>query len=454
MRLPPFAVLVLLFATAARADDWPQWLGPQRDGVWRETGLLDKFPAKGPKVLWRTPIGAGYCGPAVAGGRVYVADRILDQGAANPGNPFGRNVVNGKDRILCLDEGSGKILWKHEYPSKYEVSYPAGPRATPVIADGRVYNLGTMGELFCLEAATGKVIWSKDFVKDFDARVPQWGFAAHPLLDGERLICLVGGPGQVVVAFHKDTGKVLWKALSAPEPGYCPPMIYEVGGKRQLIIWHPAAVNGLDPETGQVYWSEPWRVQAGLTIPTPRLDNNRLFLTSFYNGPMMLEFKPNEVKPTVLWKGAAWGGGRGSELPNKTDGLHGLIPTPVIRDGFIYGVCGHGELRCLKAESGERVWESLRLTGSTKDTGRDRWNTAFLVVNGDRYICFTEQGDAVLGRLTPKGYEETSRAHILDADNKMAVRRLVVWSHPAFADKCMFARNDHEIVCVSLAAEQ
>src|SRR5205814_7757935 len=134
-----------------------------------------------------------------------------------------------------------------------------GPRTTPVVADGKVYALGAMGDLFCLDANTGKVIWSKNFPKDYEADVPLWGFSSSPLLDRERLICLVGGKGSVVVAFHKDTGKEIWKALSAIEPGYAPPMIYEFGGKRQLIVWHPQAVNSLDPETGKVHWSQPYR---------------------------------------------------------------------------------------------------------------------------------------------------------------------------------------------------
>jgi outer membrane protein assembly factor BamB len=453
MRLPALALALFVTVSAVHADDWPQWFGPKRDGVWRENGLLDRFPDKGPQVRWRTPIGAGYSGPAVADGKVYITDRQLDAGVVNPQNPFGRNAVSGKDRILCLDEATGKILWKHEYPSKYEVSYASGPRTTPVVSGGKLWALGTMGELFCLDAATGKVLWSKDFVKDFDASVPVWGFAAHPLLDGDRLICLVGGKN-VVVAFQKDTGKVLWQALSAREPGYCPPLIFDVGGKRQLIVWHPEAVAGLNPETGEVYWSEPWRLQSALSIPTPRLDNNQLFLTSFYNGPMMLQFKADDPKPTVLWKGKNWkGGGRGTELPQNTDGIQSIMPAPFLRDGYVYGVCSHGELRCLKADTGERVWESLQLTGSQKNPNKDRWNNAFLVPQGARFFGFTERGDLVICRLSPKGYEELCRAHILDADNKMARGRDVVWSHPAFADKCVFARNDHEIVSVSLAAE-
>src|SRR5262249_7128781 len=124
---------------------------------------------------------------------------------------------------------------------------------------GKVWTLGTMGDLLCLDAANGNVLWSKDLAKDYyQTPIPQWGFAGHPLLDGDRLICLVGGPGSVVVAFHKDTGKEIWRALSAKEPGYAPPVIYQLGGKRQLVVWSAEAVNGLDPETGKVYWTQPF----------------------------------------------------------------------------------------------------------------------------------------------------------------------------------------------------
>src|SRR5262249_35824865 len=181
-------------------DDWPQWLGPQRDGVWRETGILEKFPKDGPKVRWRAPVGGGYAGPAVADGKVFVLDRVLSPGSKDPDNLFARSKSEGVERVLCLEEATGKVLWKHEYECKYDVSYPCGPRCTPVVAGGKVYTLGAMGNLFCLEEATGKVAWSKDFVKDYRAPVALWGFAAHPLLDGDKLICLVGGEN-VVVAF-------------------------------------------------------------------------------------------------------------------------------------------------------------------------------------------------------------------------------------------------------------
>lgn len=136
------------------------------------------------------------------------------------------------------------------------MSYPAGPRATPTVSGGKVYTLGTEGDLICFEAAKGKILWQRNFKEDYQVQTPMWGFTGHPLIDGQKLIYLVGGAGSVAVAFDKDTGKELWRALTAKEPGYCPPTIIEAGGKRQLIIWHPESVNSLDPETGKVYWSE------------------------------------------------------------------------------------------------------------------------------------------------------------------------------------------------------
>jgi outer membrane protein assembly factor BamB len=431
-----------LSLASARAEDWPQWLGPNRDGIWRETGILEQLPKDGPRIRWRKAIGSGYAGPAVAGGRVYVTDRTLAAGARNPNSGFAEAKVGGKERVLCLDEATGKLLWSHQYDCEYRVSYPAGPRTTPVVQGDRVYTLGTMGALFCLETATGREVWSKNFPRDYEAKVPLWGFAAHPLVYGDKLICLAGGPDSLVVALHRETGKELWRALSAKEPGYCPPMIYEFGGKRQLIIWHPEAVNGLDPETGKLLWSQPFEVKAGLTIPTPRQAGDRLFVSSFYDGSMMLRFDANSLQPSLVWKGKSH-----SERPDKTDGLHSIMATPFLKDGYIYGVCSYGEFRCLKADTGERVWQTHEPTGGKEE----RWANAFIVAQGDRFFLFNEKGDLIIARLTPEGYQEISRAHILKPTNIMAGRP-VVWSHPAFANKCMFARNDEELVCVSLAA--
>ena len=142
----------LLLGHALFADDWPQWLGPNRDAVWRESGIVEKFPTNGPPVSWRAPIGGGYAGPSVANGRVYVADRQLTQGTSNPSDPFDRNLIRGVERVLCLDEADGHVLWKYEYECPYTISYPAGPRVTPMVSEGKLYTLGAEGQLFCLDA--------------------------------------------------------------------------------------------------------------------------------------------------------------------------------------------------------------------------------------------------------------------------------------------------------------
>jgi outer membrane protein assembly factor BamB len=468
------SLIVLAFAWItgawpARADDWPQWLGPKRDGVWRESGILEKFPKGGPKVLWRTPIGGGYSGPAVAGDRVYITDRILAKDAKNPTSGFTKIKVPGQERVLCLDDASGQIIWKHEYDCTYDLQYPAGPRASPVVDNGKVYTLGAMGDLFCLDAADSKVLWSKNFPKDYNATVQIWGFAAHPLIDGDKLICLVGGEGSLVVAFHKDTGKELWRSLSVNHAGYCPPIVIEAGGKRQLIIWHPEALVSLDPETGKEYWSQKFEVKADLTIPTPRQDGDRLFVSSFYNGSMMLKLDAAKPAATLIWKGKAQ-----SEQARLTDGLHSIISTPFFKGDYIYGVCSYGELRGLKADTGDRLWQTFQ---ATTGAGEERWANAFIVAHqpgpspsgrgnkgegetaGDRFFLFNEHGDLIIASLTPKGYKEISRAHLLEPTNMMVAdsrskdHPAVLWSHPAFAHRSIYARNDKEIIRVSLAAE-
>ena len=261
---------ILLLSLPAFADDWPGWLGPKRDGVWRETGILDKFPAGGPKVLWRTPCGMGYAGPAVANGRVFIAERVLGEGQANPDNPFGRSNVKGTDRLVCLDEATGKKLWKFGYRGRVPRS------ATPRVREPRRSSTATsstgsapMGDLYALDIKTAKPVWQKNYLKDYQASVPVWGFTSHPLVDGDKLICMVGGPeAPGVVAFDKKTGKESGRPSAiAGDPGYNSPVIFEVNGKRILIVWHSQAVVGLDPETGKKLWEHPWEIQAALTAP-------------------------------------------------------------------------------------------------------------------------------------------------------------------------------------------
>jgi outer membrane protein assembly factor BamB len=433
-----FLVCVVgVFSRAACGDDWPQWLGPKRDSVWRETGIVEKFPEGGPKILWRTPIAGGYAGPAVSGGRVYVAD-FAAEGDPTP-NPNKRSDRKGTERLLCLDARTGKVLWKHEHETTYQISYAYGPRCTPTVAGGKVYALGAEGRLCCLDAESGQELWSHDFKKEYQVATPMWGFSSHPLVDGQKLICLVGGQGSVAVAFDKDTGKELWRSLTAPDPGYCAPSIIEAGGTRQLLIWHPLAVNSLDPETGKVYWSIELKPDYGMSIQIPRQLGDYLFVGGI--GMQCVCLRLHADKPAVdeVWRGDI-----------KT-GLFPVTSTPFLEDGTIYGCCTKGEFRGVKLDSGKRLWETFQPT-TNKRPAQSNTGTAFLVKNGDRFFVFSETGDLIIARLSPAGYEEISRAHLIEPTQD-GFGRPVIWSHPAFADKCVFARNDKEIVCASLAAE-
>jgi outer membrane protein assembly factor BamB len=446
------STVVLAAAAGSAAADWPQWMGPNRDAVWAETGILDKFPEGGPKVLWKAPVGGGYAGPAVAGGKVYVTDKVLKPGAKEPTNQFDvKSVVPTVERVLCLDAKTGKEIWKHEYDCPYQVSYQAGPRCTPTVADGKVYTLGTMGNLFCLDAEKGTVVWSKDFKTDYQTKTPIWGFAGHPLVYKNLLICLVGGEGSVAVAFDKDTGKEVWKALSAPEPGYCPPTLIEAGGKPQLVIWHAAAINGLNPETGEVYWSEKIKPNSGMSIMAPRKDGDLLYAGGNGGAQVVLKLAQDRPAAAVVWKQEAVP--MGKKPPPR--GLAPINMTPFVEGGVIYGADQPGMFRAAKVETGERLWWTFEpVIGKDEEEGYNRapTGTVFVVKNGDRFFLFAETGDLIIAKLTPKGYEEISRTKLLDPTGA-AFGRKVVWSHPAFADKCVFARNDKELVCVSLAKE-
>ncbi len=429
-------VAVLLVASFARADDWPQWMGPKRDNIWREAGILEKFPKGGPKVLWKAPVAGGYSGPAVVGDKVFVTDRVLAKGEMNPDDPFDiKNKIKSKERVLCLDVKTGKQIWKHDYDCAYQISYPAGPRCTPLVHDGKVYTLGAMGNLCCLETKAGKVVWEKDLVKEYKTKPPLWGFAAHPLIDGQKLITLVGGDKSHVVAFDKDTGKELWKAGTQTETGYSPVFITEAGGKRQLIVTGTKSVYSLDPETGKQYWTTPYTVDNGCTIMSPVRIGDHLFFGGYQHKNLLLKLTADKPGVEVVWK------------DKKNHGLSPINVQPMAVDGVMYGYDEDGLMFGVEIPSGKRIWESKGPVGGEEPQGSA---TAFMVKNGDRFFFFAETGHLVIGKLTPKSYEEIDRAKVIEQTNS-AFGRKVVWCAPAFADKKMFVRNDKEIVCIDLA---
>ncbi len=439
-----FAVLlgVAVSVGSAVADDWPQWMGPDRDGVWKEKGILREIPESGLKQVWRSDLGSGYSGPSVSNGRVYVMDRKVTKPVGKKANQnFFRGIISGTERVVCLNEKDGTLIWDHEYNSQYQISYPSGPRVTPTVDDGRVYSLGAEGNLFCLDAKTGKVKWSRNLKRDYEVKTPLWGFAAHPLIHDGKVICLVGGR-TTVVAFDKKNGKELWTSLKTREPGYCPPTLLNVGGRKQLIVWHPESVNGVDPKNGKHLWSENFRIKAGLTIALPRKYENNVFVSSFYNGPMMLSFEDGKQKPNVAWRGKG-------KNERHTDSLHSLMATPFIEGDHIYGVGSYGHLRCVNAKTGERVWETLEAATKGEPT---RWGNAFIVNNHDRFFLFNEAGELIAAELSPEGFVEHGRTKLIEPDNADP-RRSVVWSHPSFANGNIIVRNDREIIAYSLKVD-
>lgn len=450
-RILSSALFTFAFPVTIHAADWPQWLGPNRDSVWSETGILRTFPDGGPKVLWRTPISSGYAGPAVAGGKVYVMDRVLEKGVRNPADPFDTKAsIPSAERVLCLDGKNGNELWTHKYDCPYQISYPAGPRCTPTVHDGKVYTLGAMGDLYCLDAGSGKAVWSKNFPRDYKAKVPMWGFCGHPLIYKDLLICIVGGDGAVAVAFDRLTGKEKWKALSAREPGYSAPTLVRVGDKDQVVIWHSQAINGLDPQTGAVLWSRPLEPMFGMSIMSPRQAGNKLFAAGIGGASVLLKLEENKATP--IWEEVV---DKAKGIAPKSRGIYPVNSTPFLENGIIYGVDQPGMLRAVELETGKKLWFTYKPVIGKEEAEDFRGagsGTAFIVKNGDHFFLFAETGDLIIAKFSREKYQEVSRAKLLDQTGA-AFGRKVVWSHPAFADKCCFLRNDKEIICVSLAAK-
>jgi outer membrane protein assembly factor BamB len=408
--------LVLVLGPAAQREepaDWPQWRGRSRDGVWKQNGLPERFPAKGLTPRWRKAIGGGYAGIAVTAGRVFTMDR-----QTRP-----REV----ERILCLDAATGALLWTRDYPVRYgKMEYGNGPRATPTVHDGRVYTLGAVGHLHCLEAATGKIVWSVDTVQQLKGRIPTWGQACSPLVDGDRLIVQVGGrPDACLVAFDRATGKVLWRSL-ADRPGYSSPIIIETRAGRQIVYWTPENVVGLEPATGTLLWKVPYASTYDVSISDPVWHDGVLVVSGYWEGSKAFRLDDKGRSPRVIWQGPR---------------LNLLMSTPLYRAGHIYALDKKNGICCLELATGKVKWEKEYVSPKEHNPQAALVWLGDLGNTRDRALIFNARGELVLAQLTPAGCRQISKAAIIER----------TWAHPAFADKCIFARNDKEIVCVPLA---
>ena len=411
------------------ADDWPQWRGPNRDGVWTEKGVIERFSGPPLKLRWRARISNGYSGPTVADGRVYVTDRVTDP--------------KQMERVHCFDAMTGQNIWTHSYDCVYRrFKFTDGPRASVTIDGDRAYSLGSMGHLLCLHASEKKLLWRRDLDADYSIRMPVWGIAPSPLVEEDLVIVQIGGSGGAcIVAFDKMTGKERWRALK-DRASYSSPIMIEQAGRRVLVCLTGERVAGLDPRSGKLYWDHafpPTRMVIGVPTPIPHKDY--LFVCSFYDGSLLLKLDQTTLAVQRVWQ-------RRGASEKQTDALHCMISTPVIIGDHIYGVDSYGELRCLDLLTGNRAWESL------KATPRARWSNIHFVRNGDKVWMFNEKGDLIISMLSPEGFHEISRAKLITPTaGQLRKRRPVCWTHPAFANRHVYVRNDNELVCADLSAK-
>jgi outer membrane protein assembly factor BamB len=418
-----FTAFFLFIVIICNSQDWPDWRGVNRDGIWSETGITEKFDDKIQTPKWSVTVGSGYSGPTVANGKVYLTD-LQKQPVQTEG-------------VLCFDENTGKKLWEFRYPCEYvSVGYPAGPRASVVISENKAYSLGTMGNLFCFNATTGDVLWQRDLNREYEIRMPIWGISATPLITGDKIILQISGSNNAcVIALDKNTGKEIWRNLE-DIAAYSAPIIIEKNGKKVVVVWTEDSLSGLNPENGEVYWRFPWKTGSGMSIATPVLYNDNIFVSAFYSGSLLVKLGNDYTSAEKVWQ-------REGESERKTDALHCVMNTPVIIDDFIYGVDSYGELRCLELATGDRVWEDLTAVN------KNRWANIHFIQNGNKTWMFNEHGELIISELSPKGFKEISRTKIIEP-TKEQLPRGVTWSHPAFANKHVFIRNDKELVCIDL----
>jgi outer membrane protein assembly factor BamB len=402
------------------ASDWPQFRGPHRDGTWDETGILEKFPADGLKVAWRHAVGGGFSSPVVAQDRAFVFDVELIKPTA-------------RERLHCFDAKTGKVLWVYAYDEPYgDWAYVpergAGPTATPIVKGDRIYTVGANGFTHCLDVKSGKAIWEKNIGREY--QVAEMSCRPSPLIDGSLLIVFTGAkPGGSVMALNNETGKEVWKSLDDPVSNSSPIMI-EAAGKRQLIVWSDSSLASLDPANGKVNWREPMVTSNNDSAATPVFQGNRLLISG-----LMVDVSGEQ--PRFLWPE--------NRVPARR--LLSNTSTPILQGEYIYGAKGYGEQVCLEAATGRQIWSTNSITASKNGA------SIHITPQGNVFFLFTDGGNFIRAQLSPAGYREISRAHLIDATWPFNGAKFV-YAPPAFANRHVFARNEGEVVCASLESDK
>jgi outer membrane protein assembly factor BamB len=407
-----------------RAEDWPQWRGPNRDGVWHETGILQAFPPDGLKVLWRVPVGTGFSSPVVALGKVYVTDSNVTRS-------------NVHEFVRCLDATTGRSIWTHKYSVVYpeygaDPLHPFGPVATPVVAHGKIYTIGRMSHLLCLDALTGRVLWSHDLQKEFNTTEDLRGFNSSPIVESNLVIIAIAKSPQIsIIAFDKDTGRQVWEGLDEI-PSNTSPIVIDFAGRKQLIVWANKSVAAFDPPTGRILWRQNVAAGGNYGVPTPVWKDDLLLLDG-----LMLKLGSEQPGAAVLW-------------PEDTRPLRIHLSdtsTPLLQDGLVLAHTSKGHVMGREAATGKQLWQAEQVSASK--SGSSVHMTSVPAIQ--RVLLFTDRGDLLLWRLTAAGHEEVGRFHLLEPTGEYGQQKMA-WVPPAYSGRCVFARNDKELVCASLAA--
>ena len=408
-RIVLVSVLVFYHACHLQAGDWPQFLGPTRNGVYAGNDLAATWPADGPPVIWQKSIGQGFSGPVVAQHKLILFHRIDD-----------------KETVECLDAKSGKQLWNYGYPTAYrdDFGFDEGPRATPSIADRRVYTFGAEGMLHCLDFATGKKIWSVNAKTEFRAPKGFFGIACSPLVEGNAVLLNIGGAeGAGIVAFECLTGKILWKA-SDDEASYSSPVPATINGQRDVFFFTRKELVAVNPADGEIRFKFPWgpTMNASVSAATPLVVDDLVFVSGCYGtGAVVLRVKGNGVEN--VW--------------SAEDVLSNHYATSVQHDGFLYGIDGRTDpgyqpgpsLRCVELKTGKIRWKN------------DSVGAATITLAGDQLLILTEKGELIRAAASPEKFKPNARAQILPFQ---------VRAYPALADGFLYARSKDKMVCVDL----
>jgi outer membrane protein assembly factor BamB len=399
----------LLVPNGSWASDWPQFLGPQRNGSSDGDDLANEWPATGPQVIWQKPVGHGFSGPVVVNHKLVVFQRQADQ-----------------EMVTCFDSRTGAQNWNFAYPTTYQddFGFDDGPRATPCISEGRVYTFGAQGMLHCLEFATGKRLWSKDLKSEFQAGNGFFGMACSPVVEGNGVILNIGGAKAAgIVAFEKNSGKLLWKA-SEDEASYSSPVAATIGGRRYVLFFTRNGFIGVDPVEGSVCFQYPWhsRNRMSVNAATPLIVGDNIFLSACYGtGAILLRLQQQGAEK--IW--------------SEDDLLSNHYATSVELNGFLYGIHGRTDpgfspppkLRCVELKTKKVCWET------------DSIGAASVTRAGNRLLILTEKGELVMAGATPEKFQQKCRAQILSSE---------VRPFPALADGFFYARSKDQLICVNL----